>query len=230
MGVLRLSRTLLVGVRCLPVGNFSRLHANFHRILTPLLPCCIKGMLLEDLDLSSKQLIALPLNDSANPNAANSGSHWGLLLYRRVSGSGSNGGGAGVAYGAPAEFVWEFYDSMAGGGAGGVMAKSAQQIADKLQSSFNLGSNASSGNQTANVNAVKCPQQVTGYDCGVYAVAFTRYFCQQLHTRELESRSAGCGSKLGTGATLAAAVTPASITALRSEFQDRIATMLQRAP
>ena len=84
------------------------------------------------------------------------------------------------------------------------------------------------------VKVVPCPQQANGYDCGVYAVAFTRFFCQQLQ----DLYSSGCGG--GTGASggaaavavagkpsLAAAVTVASITALRKEFKDLVAQMLQ---
>jgi hypothetical protein len=59
------------------------------------------AVLLEELNLPSKQLIAFPLNDSSDAAVANCGTHWTLLLYR--------------------EGRFELYDSMGGTYGGSVL-------------------------------------------------------------------------------------------------------------
>jgi sentrin-specific protease 8 len=117
------------------------------------------AVMLEELDLPTKQLIAFPLNDSTNADAANSGSHWAVLLYSQGQ--------------------FELHDSIA---ANGAMLAVARRMSAKLHAAFGLGKGGGgdddgAGNVT--VQTPTSPQQHNGYDCGAFVVAVVRHFCSQ---------------------------------------------------
>lgn len=102
------------------------------------------GLILADLKLGEKGTIFLPLNDHDDP-MQRGGSHWALLVYHART--------------------WALYDSITTVGQS-TMEDKATWVANRFAAAFGLAA------PTAAVSTPKCAQQVNGFDCGVYAVAF----------------------------------------------------------
>ncbi|XP_078597093.1 sentrin-specific protease 8-like [Branchiostoma floridae x Branchiostoma japonicum] len=105
---------------------------------------------LEPLELSSKKLVFLAVNDNANLESTG-GSHWSLLLYRRDV----------------AEF--QHYDSAHGSG----NSAPAKLLAKRVQPFLGQSSNIT-------FKEVDAPLQQNSYDCGVYVICNTVHLCRQL--------------------------------------------------
>ena len=140
-------------------------------------------------DLRAMALVAIPLSDEVDACVAKGGSHWAVLVCR-------NG-------------KFELYDSLghSSGGATQAIAQKAQVVAAKLKAAFGLGGGRP--HEAPKIARPDCPAQTNGYDCGMYVVAITRSLCRGL--------LATVDGSLHAEAPLQAAVTPATVTALRQE-------------
>jgi sentrin-specific protease 8 len=106
-------------------------------------------MLFGALNIESKKQIILPLNDHSDPSS-HGGSHWCVLVYNDAK--------------------FEIFDSL---GCSSAMLAKAHVIASRLHAGFGCGAPDQHGK--LNVQAVNCPTQTNGYDCGVYAIAIAQY-------------------------------------------------------
>ncbi|KAG8322188.1 hypothetical protein J6590_028259 [Homalodisca vitripennis] len=112
-------------------------------VMNPLIVHAIKncldfGYLVDPLELSSKNVVIMPVNDLEKLDEEVSGTHWSTLLYDKATN----------------QFC--HFDSY-----NNYNLISAKKVAEKF--SNYIGGSALS----ATFNSVKCPQQLNGYDCGV---------------------------------------------------------------
>ena len=106
------------------------------------------SVLLGPLDLASRDAIFLPINDSRDADAANSGSHWSLLVFERVSQS------------------FTLLDSMPSRETLPIASIAATRLAAML--------GVSTGRMRAPRIAVPdVPRQTNSYDCGVFVISYT---------------------------------------------------------
>eukprot|EP00035_Acanthoeca_spectabilis_P030555 m.9843 g.9843 ORF g.9843 m.9843 type:complete len:213 (-) comp4240_c0_seq2:1291-1929(-) len=112
------------------------------------------GAILGDLQLEDKETIFLPLNDHDDP-LRRGGSHWALLVYHAAT--------------------WHLVDSMSGGRG---LRERALVVAERLSAAFSL------SKPDTTVPISPCAQQVNGYDCGVYVIAFTHSIATRLASGE----------------------------------------------
>ncbi|CAI5979071.1 unnamed protein product [Closterium sp. NIES-64] len=119
---------------------------------------------------SAWQLIALAVNDNNDPTLAEAGSHWSLLLFIR------------------SRRLFLHFDS-----AGSHNLEAAKGLAEKLQAL--LGVTVTDDT----FQAASTPQQLNGYDCGVYVLAIAKALCEtasaapegKASAEELESSAKG---------------------------------------
>ncbi|XP_066283873.1 sentrin-specific protease 8-like [Branchiostoma lanceolatum] len=105
---------------------------------------------LEPLDLSSKKLVFLAVNDNTNLESTG-GSHWSLLLYRRDV----------------AEF--QHFDSSQGSG----NSAPAKLLVKRVQPFLGQSSKIT-------FREMDAPHQQNSYDCGVYVICNTEHLCRNL--------------------------------------------------
>lgn len=106
------------------------------------------AIFLEPLDMASRRLVFLSVND--NSDQAAGGSHWSLLVYH------------------PAAAHFAHYDSQNGGN-----SLHARRIAGKLEPSFG----AAGGSKVCFVEE-QCPRQQNSYDCGMYVICNAQALCE----------------------------------------------------
>jgi len=103
------------------------------------------------LDLSSKELLFLPINDNVSYEHAG-GMHWSLLVYERHRG------------------IFHHFDS-----ANQMNDKHARNTAEKI---FNV-LTGSCGKDIIFNSHLESPQQDNSYDCGVYIICITEIICNR---------------------------------------------------
>ncbi|CAI5980563.1 unnamed protein product [Closterium sp. NIES-64] len=101
------------------------------------------------LGVENKELIALAVNDNNDPTLAEAGSHWSLLLFIR------------------SRRLFLHFDS-----AGSHNLEAAKGLAEKLQAL--LGVTVTDDT----FQSASTPQQLNGYDCGVYVLAIAKALCE----------------------------------------------------
>ncbi|CAI5475618.1 unnamed protein product [Closterium sp. Yama58-4] len=101
------------------------------------------------LGVESKELIALAVNDNNDPTLPEAGSHWSLLLFIR------------------SRRLFLHFDS-----AGSHNLEAAKGLAEKLQAL--LGVTVTDDT----FQSASTPQQLNGYDCGVYVLAIAKALCE----------------------------------------------------
>jgi len=109
---------------------------------------------VQDLNLSSRKLIFIPVNDCNNINAGG-GSHWSLLVYHQ------------------SDHSFYYYDS-----SGSYNLNNAKQLANKLVKHIKPSNNSKTA---ATVLVRNTPQQSNGHDCGCFVLANSHYLAQQVN-------------------------------------------------
>ena len=104
---------------------------------------------VQDLNLPSRKLIFIPVNDCSNIDLGG-GSHWSLPVYHQADKS------------------FYYYDS-----SGSYNLNNAKQLANKLVKHIH------SSSTKATVLVRNTPQQSNGYDCGCFVLADSHYLAQQ---------------------------------------------------
>ncbi|KAL1511584.1 hypothetical protein AB1Y20_006378 [Prymnesium parvum] len=104
--------------------------------------------------MRTRRLVLMPVNDKGDPSEHEGGGHWSLLVFRR--------GDAG----APPRF--EHYDSCKGANSSQARAV-AQCFATLLE--------PNTAGATTQLVSMRTPQQVNGYDCGVYVLCIAEVLC-----------------------------------------------------
>nr|XP_043629404.1 NEDD8-specific protease 1 [Erigeron canadensis] len=102
---------------------------------------------LQPLNLPSKKLIIFPINDNDDVTVAEGGSHWSLLVFEKTAN------------------LFVHHDSL-----GGLNKKHAKHLYKTLVSFMG----------DSETNYMECsgtPQQVNGYDCGLYVLAIAKEIC-----------------------------------------------------
>ncbi|XP_050210181.1 uncharacterized protein LOC126660637 isoform X2 [Mercurialis annua] len=154
---------------------------------------CLKDF-LKPLKLADKKLVIFPVNDNDDVNLAEGGSHWSLLVYDRNSD------------------VFVHHDSFSGTN-GRHALRLYEAVARYLASS------------DATVHAkymehTDSPQQLNGWDCGLYVTATTRAICFWYGKREREDTTSLWFSDVK------AQVTPAAVAAMRTEILSLIRSLM----
>jgi hypothetical protein len=152
------------------------------------------GEAIAALRVPERSLVLFPVNDSADPLRAQSGSHWSLLALWPRGGAGSGGGGPlfvhfdsspgsnDVAASRFAAAVW----AAVGGGAAAGAREGAEDVtsAASATSGSSSSSSSSSSAMAARLAAAatagtarrprvirgRCSAQANGFDCGVHAM------------------------------------------------------------
>ncbi|OMO71188.1 Peptidase C48, SUMO/Sentrin/Ubl1 [Corchorus capsularis] len=106
---------------------------------------------VEPLKLPDKKLVIFPVNDNDDVSVAEGGSHWSLLAYYRSA------------------YVFVHHDSSR------QMNKSNAMRLFKSVAGF-MGDPSSACNAKY-LECIDTPQQVNGYDCGLYVTATARTIC-----------------------------------------------------
>ncbi|GJP35329.1 hypothetical protein CLOM_g19832 [Closterium sp. NIES-68] len=101
------------------------------------------------LGVEDKELIALAVNDNNDPTLAEAGSHWSLLLFVR------------------SRRLFLHFDS-----AGSHNLEAAKGLAEKLQALLGVSVTPDT------FQSASTPQQLNGYDCGVYVLAIAKALCE----------------------------------------------------
>lgn len=102
---------------------------------------------LQPLNLPSKKLVIFPVNDNNDVEKAEGGSHWSLLAFYR----GKN--------------MFVHHDSF-----GGSNKRYAKRLYEALVPYMGI-------SDGAYVECSNTPQQMNGYDCGLYVLAIARAIC-----------------------------------------------------
>lgn len=110
-------------------------------------------MCLDQLSLSKRELIVLPVNDSQDPSAVAGGSHWSLLVFHRASNA------------------FFYFDSVISGSSNRF---NAQTYAKNLYPTLRVAGNATS----CPFKDVKSSSQSNGFDCGLYTVSNAEHACK----------------------------------------------------
>ncbi|KAF5930933.1 hypothetical protein HYC85_031806 [Camellia sinensis] len=106
---------------------------------------------VEPLNLSSKKLVIFPVNNNDDVTEAEGGNHWSLLMFERKTN------------------VFVHHDSY-----GGLNAGHAKQLYRATVGYMGISDMASACKY---VEYSKTPQQVNGYDCGLYIAAIAKAIC-----------------------------------------------------
>ncbi|EFA81807.1 sentrin-specific protease 8 [Heterostelium album PN500] len=105
------------------------------------------------LDLPSKEIIFIPINNNEDPDQIAGGSHWSLLVYEKVNQS------------------FYYYDSISGDSNyayGCVIARKLYKLLTGQQYT------------SSKISKRNTPQQRNGFDCGMYLLSITENLSQQL--------------------------------------------------
>ncbi|KAM0999668.1 hypothetical protein EV2_006627 [Malus domestica] len=106
---------------------------------------------LVPLNLPDKKLVIFPVNDNEDVSEAGGGSHWSLLAFERDSN------------------VFVHHDSN-----GGMNRRHAKKLYDAVVDFMSVSSSAT---KPTYQECSDSPQQVNGYDCGLYVLAIARVIC-----------------------------------------------------
>eukprot|EP00003_Mantamonas_plastica_P020605 TRINITY_DN3319_c1_g1_i14.p1 TRINITY_DN3319_c1_g1~~TRINITY_DN3319_c1_g1_i14.p1 ORF type:complete len:223 (-),score=48.09 TRINITY_DN3319_c1_g1_i14:24-692(-) len=117
---------------------------------------------LEPLDLASRQVIVIPVNNNQSIEKMG-GSHWAVMVFKRD------------------DNVFEYYDSMNGSN-----LRSAQRIAKKVIPFLGVDED-----QGVSVVEMESPQQQNSYDCGMFVIGVTLYIVQEYLGKVKESMGEG---------------------------------------
>ncbi|GFZ13183.1 cysteine proteinases superfamily protein [Actinidia rufa] len=106
---------------------------------------------LQPLNLSGKKLVIFPVNDNNDVTEAEGGSHWSLLAFERDAN------------------VFVHHDSY-----GGLNSRHAKQLYRAIVGYMEI---TNMGSTAKYVECSRTPQQVNGYDCGLYVATIARTIC-----------------------------------------------------
>lgn len=113
---------------------------------------------LAPLNLPGRKVVIFPVNNNDDVSVAEGGSHWSLLAYERSAN------------------VFIHHDSN-----GGMNKRHAMQLYNTV--AIYMGDPSSASNSKY-VECASSPQQVNGYDCGVYVTAIAKVICNWYKTKE----------------------------------------------
>ncbi|KAA0035294.1 NEDD8-specific protease 1 [Cucumis melo var. makuwa] len=113
---------------------------------------------LEPLNLRHKKLVIFPVNDNSDVSKPEGGNHWSLLAFYREAN------------------IFVHHDSNKG-----MNKYDAKRLYKAVARFMNDGSNSTSN--PSYMECVESPQQVNGYDCGVYVTAIARSICKWYEER-----------------------------------------------
>lgn len=151
-------------------------------------------------ELAAANLVLIPVNDNEDPDAAEGGGHWSLLVFRR---HGQEGGAA----------RFEYYDSLLASN-----LAHAKRVAATLAPLL-LPQTAGDSAGRLPVACLPTPQQANGHDCGVYVIAIAAIVAG--------APSEASGQPLSEAVSAAvSALTPAAITAQRREYHAHLTRAL----
>ncbi|XP_077986256.1 sentrin-specific protease 8-like [Glandiceps talaboti] len=120
------------------------------------------GIFLEPLNLESKKLVFLAVNDNESCDTVG-GSHWSLLVFYRE------------------KETFEHYDS-----GGTCNSQIAASLSDKLTSYVKAGAGTK-----MNFTNMDSPHQTNGHDCGLFVICNTEHLCEQLlHSNKVSLKEA----------------------------------------
>ena len=140
-----------------------------------------QASIVEDCDLTAKDLIFIPLNDADATSSTNRGTHWRLLIYCKSNAS------------------FHLYDSSSSSSGGTDLGTQANGLVNCL-APFLINQNGQVGetftllkprthmNSARRCTCVqeKCPQQENGYDCGAFVISIVKFlytsFSNDAHT------------------------------------------------
>ncbi|XP_057473066.1 NEDD8-specific protease 1 [Actinidia eriantha] len=106
---------------------------------------------LQPLNLSGKKLVIFPVNDNNDVTEAEGGSHWSLLAFERDAN------------------VFVHHDSY-----GGFNSRHAKQLYRAIVGYMEITNVVSTAKY---LECSRTPQQVNGYDCGLYVATIARTIC-----------------------------------------------------
>lgn len=138
----------------------SSCHASQDVLLVPpsisywIMNCPLKDSLkdfVEPLHLPAKSLVLFPINDNDDVSKAEGGSHWSLLAFERNAN------------------VFIHHDSNEG-----MNRLHATRLYNKV---FKFMSDSGLPSNARFLECADSPQQVNGYDCGLYVTAIARVIC-----------------------------------------------------
>ncbi|XP_050370355.1 NEDD8-specific protease 1 [Argentina anserina] len=145
---------------------------------------------LDPLDFPNKKLVIFPVNDNDDVSEAEGGFHWSLLAFERSINT----------------FV--HHDSSLGGW----NKRPAKRLYNAVK---NFMGDSSSATDPVYKECTDSPNQVNGYDCGMYVLAITRILCSWYGSKDED------GDNLWFSA-VKEQVTPSAVSAMRGEILDLI--------
>lgn len=128
---------------------------------------------LKNLGLETRQLILIPVNNNPYADAAEGGTHWSMLCYRRLGPPGSAAAAAGSGPHVPVTNIphgFSHWDS-GGGHNEDVAIRMAHALQPLIEPTGTTGTGTGAA-AAAVVEAATCAQQRNAFDCGVYACLF----------------------------------------------------------
>ncbi|EEF30121.1 NEDD8-specific protease 1 [Ricinus communis] len=149
---------------------------------------------LEPLKLPDKKLVMFPVNNNEDVNLAEGGSHWSLLVYERSCN------------------VFVHHDSYSG-----TNKRHALQLY-KAVARYIGTSDATAHAKYMDLN--DSPQQVNGYDCGLYVTAIAGAICYWNESCDRKERDCLWFS------VVKEQVTPAAVAAMRTEILSLIRSLM----
>ncbi|BFG34322.1 hypothetical protein CerSpe_205960 [Prunus speciosa] len=157
---------------------------------------------LEPLHLPEKKLVIFPINDNDDVSKAGGGSHWSLLAFERNANKffhhDSNGG-------------FFHHDSK-----GGMNSVHAKRLYNAVVSFMGV---SSSTTKPVYQECNSSPQQMNGYDCGLYVLAIARVICSWYGRKDND------GDKMWFSA-VQGQVTPSVVAGMRNEILGQIRDLM----
>ncbi|XP_068338488.1 NEDD8-specific protease 1-like [Pyrus communis] len=144
---------------------------------------------LVPLNLPDKKLVIFPVNDNEDVSEAGGGSHWSLLAFERDSN------------------VFVHHDSN-----GGMNRRHAKKLYDAVVDFMSVSSSAT---KPTYQECSDSPQQVNGYDCGLYVLAIARVICSWYGNKDTGERNLWFHD-------VREQVTPSVVAAMRNEILELI--------
>jgi hypothetical protein len=150
---------------------------------------------LEALKLEDRELIICPINDSIAVGQADAGCHWSLLVAWASKATAKR----------PHRFSFAHYDSLAHEGRCGSRSfRNAERLAERLAGT------------RVKVSVAPCSKQSNLYDCGIYAIIFTRVILHAVAEGHESSPFVPEGSALW--ASRLTMITPRDATKCRAKY------------
>ncbi|KAM1027726.1 hypothetical protein FF1_040427 [Malus domestica] len=141
------------------------------------------------LNLPDKKLVIFPVNDNEDVSEARGGSHWSLLAFERDSN------------------VFVHHDSN-----GGMNRRHAKKLYDAVVDFMSVSSSAT---KPTYQECSDSPQQVNGYDCGLFVLAIARVICSWYGSKDK-------GEQTLWFHAVREQVTPSVVAAMRNEILELI--------